>query len=107
MIMIFSCLSKAFGFFSIILVVVVGYKFYDVFFGGTAGFIEHEVMYRDIQKYTEPENMVNDGTVSNMVRRLKKEQQEKMSGKPANSSNEIVNEEVDNYSDENTLNIVN
>ena len=105
--MIFSCLSKAFGFFSIILVVVVGYKFYDVFFGGTAGFIEHEVMYRDIQKYTEPENMVNDGTVSNMVRRLKKEQQEKMSGKPANSSNEIVNEEVDNYSDENTLNIVN
>ncbi len=70
---IFSCVMKFFSLFVIVLVVVAGYKFYDLFFGSSAGVIEQEVIEREIDRYTNPENMINDGTVKNMLDRKRKE----------------------------------
>ena len=70
---IFSCVINFFSVFVIILVVVVVYKFHDTFFGATATSIELDVMEKQIQKGIG-ENIINDGTVANMLRRKKKEE---------------------------------
>ena len=63
---------EIFWFATIIIVVVVCYKFYDVFFGGTASEIEKSVIELQIDKHTNPDNIINDGTVSNMLKRKRK-----------------------------------
>lgn len=70
---IFSSFMKLFGLVTIVIVVVVGYKFYDVFLGGTATEIEKSVIEMQIDKHTNPENIINDGTVANMLRRKRRE----------------------------------
>ena len=52
---------------------IVFYKFVDTFFGKTGSIVEQEVVLREIQKNTDPDNMVNDGTVKNMIHRLEKD----------------------------------
>ena len=49
------------------------YKFVDTYFGKTGWIVEDQVMLREIQNKTDPENMINDGTVANMVHRIEKE----------------------------------
>ena len=70
---IFSVVTKFFVFFVLVIFSVVFYKFVDTFFGRTGSIVEQEVIVRQIQKNTDPENMVNDGTVSNMIHRLEKD----------------------------------
>ena len=70
---IFSCISKSFGVIALIIFCVVLYKFVDTFFGKTGSIVEQEVIIRQIQNETDPENMVDDGSVANMVRRVRNE----------------------------------
>ena len=70
---IFSVVTKFFVFFALVIFSIVFYKFIDTFFGKTGSIIEQEVVVREIQKNTDPENMVNDGTVKNMIHRLEKD----------------------------------
>ena len=70
---IFSVVTKFFVFFVIIMFSIVFYKFVDTFFGKTGSIVEQEVVLREIQKNTDPDNMVNDGTVKNMIHRLEKD----------------------------------
>lgn len=70
---IFSVVTKFFVFFALVIFSIVFYKFIDTFFGKTGSIVEQEVIVREIQKNTDPENMVNDGTVKNMIHRLEKD----------------------------------
>ena len=70
---IFSVVTKFFVFFVLVIFSVVFYKFVDTFFGKTGSIVEQEVIVRQIQKNTDPDNMVNDGTVKNMIHRLEKD----------------------------------
>ena len=70
---VFSVVTKFFVFFALVIFSIVFYKFIDTFFGKTGSIIEQEVVVREIQKNTDPENMVNDGTVSNMIHRLERD----------------------------------
>ena len=88
---IFSCFMKFFSVGVIILVVVVGYKFQDTFFGATATSIELEVMEQQVKKNTG-QNIINDGTVANMLRRKRKE----ATGEAVVQDNETVENEIEN-----------
>ncbi len=69
----FGLIVRTFLVFALIIFAVVVYKFTDTYFGETAGIVTEQIVVRDIQNWTEPENMVNDGTVRNMVKRVKNE----------------------------------
>lgn len=71
---IFSGLSRTFGIFVLIVFMIVLYKFVDTYFGKTGGIVVDQVITQDIQKHTGQENeIINDGSVANMVRRIQKE----------------------------------
>ena len=99
---IFSSVSKLFGIVAIFLTVVVGAKFMDTFYGSTATEVEIDVMERQIQKSTDPDNMINDGTVTNMIRRKNRERQERLSGENSNITN-IVNQTEYNIDEVNEI----
>ena len=87
---IFSCVIKSFSVFVIIIVVVVLYKFQDTFFGATASSVEFDVMEKQIQKGIG-ENIINDGTVANMLRRKRKEALENSTNITTDVENELEN----------------
>lgn len=93
--LIFSGVGRLLATFALIALVVVGYKFLDTFYGNTGAAIELEVIDRQIQKNTDPENMTNDGTVANMLRRKQKENLDKSSGQ------DITNTTIEEYDLEN------
>lgn len=93
--LIFSGLARTFGVFALIVFMIVLYKFVDTYFGTTGAIVEDQVILREIQNVTDPENMIDDGTVSNMVRRIKEESR---GIKNIDDENEnIVNKINENY----------
>lgn len=89
----FSCFMKLFGLVTIVIVVVVGYKFYDVFLGGTASEIEKSVIEMQIDKHTNPDNIINDGTVSNM---LKRKRGQSNGGLVTDQEENVIENEIEN-----------
>ncbi len=69
---IFSGVSRLFGIFALVAFIIVFYKFQDTYFGGTATQVELEVIDRQIRNGTG-QNVINDGTVANMLKRKRKE----------------------------------
>ena len=94
---IFSVVVRFFVLFVIIVFSIWFLKFVDTFFGKTGGIVEDQVMLRQIQKNTDPENIINDGTVENMVKRIKKEANEK------NKSQDSITDNVTNLENENDI----
>ena len=68
---IFSGLSRTFGIFALIIFFIVLYKFVDTFYGSTGSIVEQQVIVREIQNHTDPENMTEYNTVREMVRDLR------------------------------------
>ena len=79
--LIFSSAGKLFIVFAFFIFCIALYKFVDTYFGETGGIVVDQVITRDIQNHTGQENqIINDGTVSNMVKRIKKEEKNRNSG---------------------------
>ncbi|MBR1540795.1 MAG: hypothetical protein IJ629_06595 [Clostridia bacterium] len=85
--LVFIGLARLFGIFAIFGFCIVFAKFMDTFYGGTGAIIEDQVLERQIKQSTGRENeIVDDGSVENMVRRIKRE------NNGYYSENEISNE---------------
>ncbi|MBR2290185.1 MAG: hypothetical protein IJ867_06320 [Clostridia bacterium] len=69
--LIFSGIARTAGIFALIIFCVVLYKFVDTFYGSTGSIVEQEVIVRQIQNATDPENMTEYNTVQEMVRDLR------------------------------------
>ena len=90
-------LARLFVVFALLGFCVVLAKFMNTFYGPTGAIIEDQVLERQILKETGRENeIIDDGSVSNMVKRIRKEAAEGSSNELSNETQENVNNEVNN-----------
>ena len=71
---VFQGLARAFIIFVVFIFCFKFYQFIDTYYGETGGIVVDQVITQDIQKHTGQENeIINDGSVQNMVDRVKRE----------------------------------
>jgi len=98
---VFQGLARATIIFVAFIFCIYLYKFVDTYYGETGSIVVDQVITQDIQRHTGQENeIIDDGTVENMVTRIKRENNEKKYGTNQNIAN--TQEEI-----KNTENIVN
>lgn len=64
--------ARLFGIFALFVFCIVLFKFVDTYFGSTGSIVEQEVIVRQIQNATDPENMTEYNTVQEMVKDVRK-----------------------------------
>ena len=64
--------ARLFGIFALFVFGIVLFKFVDTYFGSTGSIVEQEVIVRQIQNATDPENMTEYNTVQEMVKDVRR-----------------------------------